>query len=318
MPTRRHFTLSLAAAPWLASAPQVLAQTGRRQISVVVPYTTGGSTDILARVFASALAKQVGESVIVENKPGAAGTIGAAYVAAQPPDGRTMLYTLGNLLLNQEFLLKDVKFRPMESLTPLAKTCDLQVTMVVAANHPANNLAEFIAMAKRNPGKHSFAYYGDLGVVSMAAEAGINLIRVPYKGGMPGLIDVAAGNVDVIASSLTQALPMIQGGKLKMLAVMTANRWPEYPNVRTVKEDLPNYQAVDYHALFLSAATPKPVLDASWKAVSAVLASPEYRKTLSERGAIPDSLGPEEAKRFIAGDHAFIRKTVQAAGIQPE
>lgn len=317
MPTRRKFTLALAAAPWLTSAPHVQAQRAR-QMSVVVPYTTGGSTDILARVFASALATQTGESVIVVNKPGGAGTIGAAYVAEQPADGRTMLYTLGNLLLNQEFLLKDVKFRPLQSLTPLAKTCDLQVTMVVAANHPANNLAEFIAMAKRNPGKHSFAYYGDLGVVSMAAEAGINLIRVPYKGGMPGLIDVAAGNVDVIASSLTQALPMIQGGKLKMLSVMTAKRWPDYPNVRSVKEDLPNFQAVDYHAVFLPAATPKPVLDAAWKSVSAVLASPDYRRTLTERGAIPDALGPDEAKRFITLDHAFIKKTVEASGIQPE
>lgn len=318
MSTRRNFTLALAAAPWLASAPSVQAQGARRQMTVVVPYTTGGSTDILARVFASALATHTGESVIVENRPGAAGTIGAAYVVAQPADGRTMLYTLGNLLLNQEFLLREVKFRPLQSLVPLAKTCDLQVTMVVAANHPANNLAEFIAMAKRNPGKHSFAYYGDLGVVSMAAEAGISLIRVPYKGGLPGLIDVAAGNVDIIASSLTQALPLLQGGKVKMLAVMTAKRWAEYPNVRTVREDVPNYKAVDYHAVFLPATTPGPVVDAAWKSVSAVLASPDYRRTLSERGAIPDPLGPEEARRFIVQDHALIKKTVEAAGIQPE
>ena len=318
MPTRRNFTLALAAAPWFFRAAQAQAQGSRRQITVVVPYTTGGSTDILARVFASGLSAQLGESVIVENRPGGGGTIGAAHVAMQAGDGRTMLYTLGNLLLNQEFLLRDVKFRPLRSLLPLAKTCDLQVTMVVAANHPANNLSEFVAMAKRNPGKHSFAYYGDLGVVSMAAEAGIDLIRVPYKGGLPGLIDVAGGNVDIIASSLTQALPLLKSGKVKMLAVMTAKRWSEYPQVRAVVEDLPNYKAADYHGIFLPAGTPKPVVDAAWKSVSAVISKPEYRRTVGERGAIADPLGPDAFERFVLSDHAFIKKTVEAAGIQPE
>lgn len=318
MLTRRRLNLALAAAPSVLAMRGVQAQPPRRQMTVVVPYTTGGSVDTLARVFASALGAQTGESVIVENRAGAGGTIGAAWVASQPPDGRTMLYTLGNLLLNQEFLLKSVKFRPVQSLLPLAKTCDLQVAIVTHASHPANNLAEFIAMAKRNPGKHSVATYGDMGVISLVAEAGIELSRIPYKGGMPGLIDVAAGNVDIIASSFTQAMPMLQAGKLKILAVMTTKRWTQYPDVRTVKEDLPNYMAVDYQGVFLSAETPRAVVDAAWKTVSAAMATPEFKRSFLERGAFPDAMGPDEFKRFFLNDHAFIKKTVEAAGIQPE
>lgn len=318
MPTRRNFSLTLAAAAWMAAPFQAHAQGSRRPMTVVVPYASGGSTDILARVLATALGTQTGETVIVENRPGGGGTIGASYVAGLPPDGRTLLYTPGPTLLNQEFLLKGVAFRPLQALVPLAKTCDVQVAIVAAAGHPAGDLSEFIAMAARNPKKHSFAYYGDLGVVSMAAEAGIDLIRVPYKGGAPGLVDVAAGNVDIIASSLTQALPMLQGGKLKLLAIMGEKRMAEYPNVRTVKEVLPRFRAVEYQGIFLPADTPKSVVDPLWKSVSAVLNSPEYRRTLSERGAVADPLGPEDFKRFLLADHANIKKVVEAAGIQPE
>ncbi|MDM0116243.1 tripartite tricarboxylate transporter substrate binding protein [Variovorax sp. J22R133] len=293
-------------------------RTGHGPVTVVVPYPSGGASDVLGRVFASFLAVQLGEPVIVDNRVGAGGTIGATHVAGSTPDGRTMLLTLGNLLLNQEFLLSGVKFRPLQALQPVAKTNDLRVAMVANANHPAKDLVDFIAMAKRNPGKHSFAYYGDLGIVSMAIEAGIDLIRVPYKGGPPGLVDVAAGNVDLIASSLTQALPLLKGGKLKILAVMTAKRWVDYPNVPTVVEILPRYKAVDYQGIFLPSGTPKPVVDALWKATAAVLANPDYRRSVEDRGAIPDPLGPEDFKRYVTADHANIKKIVEAAGIRAE
>lgn len=220
MATRRNFILSMAAVPLAATLKPAWSQN-RNPYTVVVPYKPGGSADTLGRIFANALSEQLNEPVVVENRAGASGTIGAGYVARSAPDGKTMLCTLGNLLLNQEFLLPEVPFRALEDLKPLAKTCDLKVAIVAAADHPANNLKEFIELAKRAPGKHTFAFYGDLGVVSMAEEAGIELLRIPYKGGTPGLIDVAAGLVDIIASSFTQAKPMLDSGKVKILAVMT-------------------------------------------------------------------------------------------------
>ena len=312
MRTRRNF--ALAASPWMTT---VKAQGTRRPVTVVVPWPAGASADILGRVFANALATQTGETVIVDNRPGASGTIGAAYVAGMPGDGRTLLYTFSNIL-NQEFLLKDVKFRPLQALLPFAKTCDVRVGLVTAANNPAKDLREFIAMAKRNPGKHSFGHYGGMGVLAIVNEGGIDVIRVPYKGGAPTLVDVAAGIVDITDGSLTSTLPLLKAGKLKLLAVMTDKRWPEYPDVPTVVEILPQYKTVDYQCIFLPLETPKSVVDSLWKVTSSILASPEYRRTVIERGAIPDPLGPEEFKRYIVADHANIKQIVEKSGIKPE
>ncbi|MDP3138617.1 MAG: tripartite tricarboxylate transporter substrate binding protein [Burkholderiaceae bacterium] len=319
MSTRRNFLAGLAAAPLLASqGAAVFAQDSRRAFTMVVPYPPGGSADIFARLFSAALSTQINERIIVENRPGAGGTLGAAHVAAAPPDGRTLLYTLGNLLLNQEFLMKDVRFRAMESLVPVARTCIVQVVIATHANFPANDLREFIAMARRSPGKHSFAYYGDLGIPSMAAEAGINLLRVPYKGGAPGLIDVASGTTDIIASSLTQALPLLRGGRMKLLAVSSDERLAEFPNVPTVKEVVPGYKAIDYQAVYAPKGTPKAVVDQIWQATAKVLASPEFRRSASDRGAIVNPMNPEQLHAFMEQDYANIRATVRASGIQPE
>lgn len=317
MLNRRNFNLALSSSA-LALSTQGMAQSSKRPISIVVAYPPGGSSDIIARILAVELGAKLGETVIVENRAGGNGTIGAAYVAGMPPDGRTMLYTLGNLMLNQEFLLQGVKFRAIDSLTPVGKTCDLRVAIVSSASHPAKDLREFISMASANPGKHSFAFYGDLGVVSMAIEAGIELLRVPYKGGPPGLVDVAAGNVDIIASSLTQAMPLVQSGKLKVLGVMTAKRWTEYPSAPTVLEILPKYKAIDYQGFFLPSNAPKVVVDTLWTAVSGILANPEVSKRLVERGAILDLQGPEEFKRFFHADRDNIKRIVEMAKIQPE
>jgi len=318
MINRRNLVLAATAAPLLAgTATSALAQE-QRQLTMVVPYTPGGSADIFARLFSQALGKELNETIIVQNRPGAGGTLGASHVAGLPPDGRTLLYTLGNLLINQEFLIKDVRFRPMESLVPVARTCIVQVVIVTRPDFPGNDLREFIAMARRSPGKYSFAYYGDLGIPSMAAEAGIDILRVPYKGGAPALIDTASGITDILASSLTQALPLLKGGKLKVLAVSTEERIADMPNVPTVREVVPGYRAIDYQAFFVPKATPRPVIDKLWQATSRVLASTEFRRTAEERGALVQPMGPDEIRAFMEIDYANTRKTVAKAGIQPE
>lgn len=319
MTNRRSFCMGLAAAPLLATRPEFgLAQDSRRQFSMVVPYTPGGSTDLLGRLFAEGLSGQLGEKIIVENRPGANGTLGAAHVAAAPPDGRTLMYTYGNLLLNQEFMMKDLRFQALDTLVPVARTCIIQAVVVAGVNFPANDLREFIAMAKRSPGKHTYAYYGDLGIASMAAEAGIDLLRVPYKGGMPGMVDVAGGTVDIITSSLAQAQPMLRGGKLKALAVSGDERLAEWPNVPTVKEILPTYRALDYQVVMASKATPKPVIDQLWQRMNTVLTNADFRRSFMERGAIVSNMRLDELRAFMDADRASIAKVVKAAGIQAE
>jgi tripartite-type tricarboxylate transporter receptor subunit TctC len=318
MANRRNFCLGLAAAPLLATRPETALAQDKRQLSMVIPYTPGGSTDLLGRMFADALSGQLGEKIIVENRPGANGTLGVAQVAAAAADGRTLLYTFGNLMLNQEFMMKDLRLRALESLVPVARTCIVQAVIVAGVNFQANDLREFIAMAKRSPAKHTYGYYGDLGIAAVAAEAGIDLLRVPYKGGMPGMVDVAAGVVDIITSSVAQAGPMLRGGKLKALAVTGDQRLAEWPNVPTVKEILPNYRALDYQVVMVPTATPRPMIDQLWQHMNAVLANADFRRSFMERGALVSNLRPDELRAFMDEDRAAISKAMKAARIEPE
>ena len=318
MTNRRNFCMGLAAAPLLATRPDFALAQDKRQFSMVIPYPPGGSTDLLGRTFADALSGQLGEKIIVENRPGAGGTIGAAHVAAAPADGRTLLYTYGNLLLTQEFMMKDLRFRALDSLVPVARTSVVQAVFVASANFPANDLREFIAMAKRNPGKHSYAYYGDLASAAIAAEAGIDLLRVPYKGGTPGLVDVAGGTVDIIYGSMAMTGPMLGGGKIKALAVTGDQRLSAWPNVPTVKEILPNYRSLDYQVVMAPKATPKPVLDQLWQQMNTVLANVDLRRSFMEKGALVSNLRLDELRAFLDEDRAAIAKAVKVARIEPE
>jgi len=317
--SRRALVAGLAAAPIIAAAPRgALAQAARRPFTVVVPYPPGGSTDLLGRLYAEGLGNQLGEKVVVENRPGANGMIGTAQVASAPPDGRTLCYTFGSLLLNQQFLMKNPGVDALNDLEPVVRTAIIHAAFVAAADAPYKDLAEFIALARRNPGKHSYAFYGDLASAAVAAEAGIDLIRVPYKGGVPGMTDVAGGRVDMIYSSIAQSGPLLRSGKLKALAVAGDQRLAEFPNVPTVKEVLPNYRALDYQVVLAPKGTPKPMLEDLHRRSVAVLTSAEMRRQFEERGSVVAPLTPDELRAFMAADHAALAKVVKAANIQPE
>ncbi len=285
---------------------------------MVVPYTPGGSTDILGRLFADAFSAQAGEKYILENRPGANGMLGSAYVAAAPPDGRTLMYTYGNLMLNQEFLMKENRLQPLRDLVPVTRACLIQAVIVAAPSFPASNLRQLLDMARKSPGKHSYAYYGDLGIAAVAAEADVQLLRVPYKGGVPGMIDVAAGTVDIITSSLAQAAPLLKAGKLKALAVYGDERLREWPDVPTVKEALPNFRAVDYQVVMAPKGTSGAVLAQLSQRARAALAGAEIRQAFLERGAIVAPLSPEETLAFMETDREQLAKVVKAAKILPE
>lgn len=285
---------------------------------MVVPYTPGGSTDILGRLFTDALSAKAGEKYIVENRPGASGMLGSAYVSSSPPDGRTLMYTYGNLMLNQEFLMKENRLHPLRDLVPVTRACIIQAVIVAAPSFPANNLRQLIEMARKAPGKYTYAYYGDLGIASVAAEADVQLLRVPYKGGVPGMMDVAAGTVDIITSSLAQAQSMMKAGKLKALAVYGDERLREWPEVPTVKEVLPNFRALDYQVVMAPKGTQGAVLAQLAQRAKAALAGAEIRQAFLERGAIVAPLSPEETLAFMESDRAQLAKVVKVAKIQPE
>ncbi|MGB3070963.1 MAG: tripartite tricarboxylate transporter substrate binding protein [Ottowia sp.] len=314
---RRAFSTGLVAGAALAAAGMARAQGGR-QPTMVVPYTPGGSTDILGRLFTDAFSAKAGEKYIVENRPGASSMLGSAYVSSSPPDGRTLMYTYGNLMLNQEFLMKENRLLPLRDLVPVTRTCIIQAVIVAAPSFPANNLRQLLEMARKNPGKHTYAYYGDLGIASVAAEADVQLLRVPYKGGVPGMTDVMAGTVDIITSSLAQAQPMLKAGKLKALAVYGDERLHEWPDVPTVKEVLPNFRALDYQVVMAPKGTQGAVLAQLAQRAKAALAGAEIRQAFLERGAIVAPMSPEETLAFMESDRAQLAKVVKAAKILPE
>ena len=243
--------------------------------------------------------------------------LGAAHVSAAPADGQTLLYTYGNIMLNQEFLMKS-RFRPLDMLVPVARTAIAQTLIVAAPEFPANNLNELIALAKSRPGELTYVYYGDLGITLMAIDAGIDMLRIPYKGGVPGMLDVMGQRVDIIMSSIAQAGPHLRDGKLKALAVFGNDRLAEFPDVATIKETLPKHQAFDYQVVMAPKDTPKPTLEQLAQHTNSALSDPRLKQTFLQRGAIVSYMGPEEVLQFMEKDRENIEKIVKIAGIQPE
>lgn len=316
---RRRLFCAGIAAPMLSALPlSSRAQSANRPLTVVVPYPPGGGGDINGRIYAERLGNQLGEKVVVENRAGANGTLGAAYVMSSPPDGRTLLFTYGNLLINQQFLMADPKVNPLTDLVPITRVGVQTSLIIVNADAPMNDLREFIALARKNPGKYTYAYYGDLGIAALAAEAGLQMVRVPYKGGVPGMLDVAGGRVDIIWSSIAQSSPLIKAGKLKVLASSGDKRTAEWPNAPTIIEVLPKYRALDYTVVLAPKGTPKAIAEKLYEQSAAALSTPEVRQKLEGLGSVLSLLKPDELLAFMHADYAALAVSAKAAGIVPE
>lgn len=321
-PARRRWVVSMAAASaGLAGAlraPVARAQGGRRPLTLVVPYPPGGATDIFGRLYAEALGTEVGEKVIVENRAGANGGVGLQFVANAPPDGRTMAYAYGNLSIAQELSMKQPPVRIMEDLAPVVRTIVTQGFIVTAASSPWKHLGEFIEAARREPGRYSYADYGELTIGSLVSVTNIDLLRVPYKGGVPGMVDVIAGQVHVIASSAAQSLPSIRSGKLRILAISSEERIAEFPTVPTVRELVPGYRTLNYQGVFVPRATPSAIVDALYERSIAALNRPEVLRDVGDRYASISTMRPAEFRAFMAADAAGIAAVLKAAGITPQ
>lgn len=314
---RRDLCAGLVAVPLVLASTRIARAQGASR-RMVIPYPPGGSTDLLGRLFAEALGNHIGDKFVVENRPGANGTIGAQQVATSAPDGRTLCYTFGNLLLNQQHLMKNPGVNPLTDMVPVTRTAVIQAAFVTAADSPYKDLADLVAAARRSPGKLSYAFYGDVAAASVAALANVDLVRVPYKGGMPGMIDVAGGRVDFIYSSIAQAGPMLKSGKLKALAVAGDQRLPEFPDVPTAREVLPKYRAVDYQVLLAPKGTPKAIVDELHAKSVAAMEAEDVQRQFRERGSAVAPMKPDELLAYMKEDLAAIGAACKAAGIVPE
>ena len=315
---------ALAVAGAIALAPPAGAQGAypNRPVTMVVPYPAGGSADILARTIGQKLGERLGQPVVIDNRAGAGTAIGAKHVAAAPPDGYTLLMgTVSSQAINPA--MNKVGYDPVKDFTPVAPLASIPFVLVAHPSFAGRSVADVIAQAKAKSGELSYASAG-LGTSNhlagelLASAAGIKLLHVPYKGSAPALNDVVAGHLPLMFDLQATALPYVQSGKLKALAVTGRTRSSLLPDVPTVIESgLPGYEVSAWFGVFAPAGLPRPVLDRLNADISAVLQAPEMRKRLQELGAEPEQGSAEAFAKFTRAEATKWSGVLKNAGLAP-
>lgn len=289
-----------------------------KPIKWVVPYTPAGTTDVLARIVAQPLTQLLGQNVLVENKPGAGNNIGTEFVIKSAPDGYTMLLVNPANGINAS-LYKTLNFNFMRDIAPVAGIVRTPNVMVVPPSLPVKTVAEFIAYCKANPGKVNMASSGSGTSVHLSGElfksmTGCNMLHVPYKGAGPALVDLMAGQVQVLFDNLPSSAGHIKSGSLRALAVTSAARDPSLPNVPTIAETVPGYEATAWFGIGMPKGSPRAAIDRVNAEVNRILADPKMREKLAELGGIPIPGTPEDFGKIIAAETQKWEKVVKSSG----
>lgn len=317
---RRHL---LAAALGAGLLPAARAQTGRT-LRLVVPFTPGGSTDILARVLAPRLGPALGQNVVVDNRPGAGGSLGAAEAARAEPDGNTLLMGhIGTLAVNPA-LYPRLGYDPLKSFVPVAWVARVPNVLVVNASSPARTLPEFVALAKAQPGRLSYSSGGNGSAAHITTEllklkTGIFLLHIPYRGTAPSVSDLLAGQVDCTFTGAPAVLPHLKSGRLRALAVSSAKRLVVLPEVPTVAESgVPGFDADQWYGVVAPAGTPAAVVARLNAEINKALALPEVAQQLATEGAIPTPGTPQAFAALIAREIPRWAEVVKAGHVKPD
>jgi tripartite-type tricarboxylate transporter receptor subunit TctC len=309
----------------LASTPLLSTRAGAqgwpdKPIHIVVSVSAGGSIDTIARAYGEALSQQLGQPVVIDNKPGANGNIAAAAVAHAAPDGYTLLATGGSTLNLNPFLYKSLPFNPTKSFAPVALTARTNFILVVHPKLGVDTVAAFIALAKAKPKTLNYGSAGSGSLIQIASElfnttVGIETNHVPYKGLAPAVNDLLAGQIDYMFDSAT-TMSHIQAGRLKALAVVGPNRLPALPDVKTLAElDIKGVDAASgWHGLFAPAGTPATVVARLNVALRPILASPAMRERIGALGAEPAFTTPDELEKMLANDLERLESIVKRTG----
>jgi len=308
----------------LTCAALATAQTyPTRPVKLVVPYPPGGATDVIGRVLAQQLGTELGQPFVVENRAGAAGNVGAAAVAKEKPDGQTLLmgaltsHSISNVLYGPKAL-----FNMEKDFEPVAIVGRVPLVITVGPSVKSADLAEFIALAKSRPGALSYASSGSGSPQHLAAElfqrqAGVTLLHVPYKGSSPALNDLMGGQVDVIFDTLSATQGFIKGGKLRALAVTTAQRVASLPAVPTASEaGLGGFEVSSTFGILAPAGTPQPIVGRLSAALKSALAQPEVNDMLLAQGAMPSFTTPDETRTAIRSEVARWQKVIAESDIK--
>ena len=300
------------------------AQSPSRPLKIIVPFPPGNGTDILARLMAPKMTAATGQAVIVENRGGANGMIGAEAVAHAAPDGTTILFTSPSTHVTALFLQKSLPYDPIKDFTPITAAVEPVTVMTINPSLPVNSVKELIAYAKANPGKLNYSSPGMGAVFHMAGElfklgAGVDIVHVPYKGASPALAGVVAGEVSIGFNSLASVLPHMRSGKLKVLAVLEAKRYPGLPDVPSIAEALPGFEKpASWFGLFGPAGLPPQTLARLHDELVASLKDPDVHSRIDQLAMTVIANTPEQFSAMIRRGIDQYGKLIKAAGIQPE
>jgi len=315
---------SLAALALLALVAPARADFPDKPIKIVVPYPPGGTTDLLARAIAPRLSERLKQPVVVENRAGAGGVIGAQAVMRSPGDGYTILFATVASHGILPVLQKPAPYDAVKDFAPITLVAYTPNVLLANPTLPVKNVAEMLALAKAKPGTLNFGSTSQGGSPHMSGEllkttAQIDIQHVPYKGGGPMLIDLIGGQIQLGFDNLPSAIAHVRSGKVRALAVTTAKRWPGAPEIPTLAEaGVPGYEASAWFGLLAPAATPKPVVELLQRHVAAILRLPEVEKQFFEQGAQPSGNTPDEFARMITGELQKWAKVVAATGVKLE
>jgi len=293
-----------------------------KPIRIIVPYPAGGTSDILARSIGQKLSESLGQPVVVENKPGANGNVGAEFVARAAPDGYTLLLAdIGALAISPSVYPK-LPFDPAKDFAPVTMVAYSPHILVVHPSIPAASVKELIALAKSKPGKLNFAISGvggapHLAGVDFALRTGIDWAYIPYKGGAQAIADVAGGQADVTLNGMLATYPLVQGGKLKLLAVSSAKRMSAIPDVPTIAESgIPGFETGSWQGVVAPAGTPREVIAKLNSEIGRIVTTPEMRDKLGVQGADVRTNMPDEFSTFIRSEMTKWAKVVKDANVK--
>jgi tripartite-type tricarboxylate transporter receptor subunit TctC len=325
MLTRRNLLAGASCAALASTTARAQQYPLDQPIRIVVGYAAGGGVDLVARMLQDPLKSALGQPIIVENRTGAAAMLAANTVAKAAPDGHTLLAAAsGEVAINQHLYGAKMSYDPAKELVPIALIGIVPCVVVVNADSPIKDPKTLVVHAKANAGKLSFSSSGVGNPQQLAGElmnsmAGINVLHVPYRGSAPAVTDVATGAVTMSFSSLAAALPLIQAGKLRAVAVTSLDRMPQLPDVEPLQNGSPGlkgYELLNWFAMFGTGGTPQPVVDRLNGLITAAVTEKGNAEKLTAQGIVPRPMNASEFKRFVAAETEKFGKIVTAANIK--
>ena len=322
-PRSTRIAAALLASGLLCAATSALAQNWpTRPLRMIVPFAVGGGTDIQARLFSLKLQPALGQQVIIDNRAGAGGNIGAELVAKSPPDGYTVLFQSASLAVNAS-LYRKLNYNATRDFAPVMLVSSTPLILVIHPSVPVKNVKELVSLAKSKPGVFNFGSNSTGTTSHLAAElfktmTGTTMAHIPYKGAGQAVIALASGEIDMLFTTILAALPHIDSGRMRALAVTTLKRAPSLPKLPTVDETLKGFESDNWYGMFFPAKTPANIISHFHAEMTKVLTDPDVRKLMENQGAVPLGSSPEEMTAYLQREIDKYAKVIQASGARAD